>query len=120
MSVNTFSTSGFTIYGSGLYYIYGSPKVINSGSKNMSMDLIYPYSIFLIGGVFQKQIRVRSVADNLTVTKDVGGLQLGLGGNYNWSDRTYITSQIQMLSSGQGSDEEFTSTELYIGIGIRL
>ncbi|MGH1467254.1 MAG: hypothetical protein ACRBBP_00020 [Bdellovibrionales bacterium] len=121
MSTETYSTSGFTIYGSAMYYLYGAPGMVESDTENMKMNLFYPYSVYASAGIFQKQIKIRSIdSEDSTITKDLGGLQAGVGFNYNLNAKIYLTSHLQMLMSGMGSSSEYSSTEFYIGLGLRL
>lgn len=119
VSTETYSTSGFTIYGSVMYYLYGLPKAVNLKTGSMNMDFFYPYSIYINAGIFQKQIKIRSEA-SVTTTEDLGGLEVGLGFNYSLGSKTYIATHIQMLMSGLSSDSEYSSTEFYVGLGLRL
>lgn len=120
MSTEDYTTSGFSVYASGMYYIYGSPKVVNSNTGSMNMDLYYPYSVFLSGGVFQKEIKLTPSDTAIEQTKGLGGPMVGLGFNYNLNPRTYVASHVQMLMSGIGSASEYSSTEFYVGLGLRL
>jgi len=122
MDPSNFGTSGFTLYGSIMYYLYGAPQKIQSegGVGNTEMELYYPYSIYASLGIFQKQIRLRREGNEISENQDFGGLSLGLGGNYNLNSRMYLSSHLQLLQSGRGTDLEYNSFELYAGIGFRL
>jgi len=121
-STETFATSGFTLYGSGLYYLYGTPKKLGSQGEvsQLDMELYNPYSLYVNFGIFQKEVKLRRQGSTVIEDEGVGGLMFGLGGNYHLNTKTYLTGHVQYLQSGLGTELEFSSFEFYFGLGLRL
>lgn len=120
LSTESYSTSGFTLYGSVLYYFYGEPRAVVTEDVDTSMELYQKYSVYGGLGIFQKEIKVRNPETESTDDESLGGLILTLGANYNLSPKLFFNGQIQALNSGLGTEAEYSSFELYLGLGLRI
>lgn len=121
LSTDSFSTSGFSLYGGLNYYFYGNPKALMvSDSHETSMELYQKYSVYGTFGIFQKEIKLRNPEVDIVNDESLGGIMLGGGVNYNLNSKMYVNGQLQYLSSGMGTSEEYSSVEMYIGLGLRI
>lgn len=121
LSTETFSTSGFSLYGGLNYYFYGDPKaLVSSDHMETSMELYRKHSFYGTLGIFQKEIKLRDPETQNVDDESLGGLLLGFGANYNLSSKMYLNAHLQYLSSGSGTSEEYSSFELYVGVGLRI
>jgi hypothetical protein len=121
LSTDSFSTSGFTLYGGLNYYLIGNPKaMIVTDSVETSMELYQKYSVYATFGIFQKEIKLRNPNSEVVEDESLGGIMLGGGVNYNLNSKVFVNGQLQYLSSGLGTNEEYSSFELYVGLGLRI
>jgi hypothetical protein len=120
LSTASFSTSGFSLYGSALYYFRGRPNaVVTTDGTETYMELYQKYSFYGGIGIFQKEIRLRNSDTDQTDDESLGGLLISLGGNCNLNPKFYLNGHIQLLNSGRVG-REFNSTEFYFGLGLRI
>lgn len=120
LSTESYSTSGFTLYGSLLYYFYGDPKAVVSTDTETSLELYQKYSVYGGFGIFQKEIRLRNSETDTTDDESLGGIMLSFGVNYNLNPKMFFNAHVQALNSGLGTDSEYSSFEFYAGLGLRI
>ena len=121
LSTDSFSTSGFTLYGVLNYYLMGDPKpIVTSDKMETSLELYRKYSAYVTFGVFQKEIELRNPETQFVSDESLGGLLVGFGGNYNLNSKMFLNGHIQYLTSGLGTVDEYSSFELYFGLGLRI
>ncbi len=118
--LSTQATTGFTLALFTKYFILGSPDRIKTEGKDARLSLVLPYTLFVGGGIFQKNIKFADDPNLINVDTSLGGLGILFGGSYNLSERYYLISQFQYLTSGSSTDKSYTSMEFYAGMGLRF
>ena len=118
--IGTQSSNGFALYGSARYYFKGNPDLIKSAGNDIKMQLVEPWSYFAGLGLFQKSIRFSDSNDLRDINEDVGGLVVSGGGNYSLTEHYFLSGYLAYLLSGPGTDLDYSSVELYLGVGVRF
>lgn len=115
VDISTINVVSFGLYGSARYYLIGRPDRSESSSEGTFLSLNYPYSLFLGGGIFNKEVNFEGEE-----RQTVGGLVFQCGGTFQYSKKFYINWTANYLYQGEKNRVSYSNIEAYVGLGFWL
>lgn len=115
LEIDGLTSQGFGLYASTRYYFKGHPNLITTEGEFSKLVIVQPQAFFVGFGFFQKSIEFEGIGD-----EDLGGPFISGGYHYSISERYFLSAIGQYLISGSGTNKDYTSIEIYGGLGMRF